>query len=114
MKAYIINTLERTITETEYTGSLQEIYKAIEADCFDSVRLPNRDYIFVSDTGLLDDTSTRLGMFEVEGYPQPLAGHGYVIGCDRYGENAPVKTSLEDMRKIITFLSADEARKKFC
>lgn len=114
MKAYKIDVVARTVTECEYDGQLTTIYKAIEADCFDCVRIEKRDYVFVSDTGLIDDTGPRLGMFELDGYPQPLAGHGYVLGCDPLGESTAPRHTLEEMRAKVAFLSYAEAAKKYC
>lgn len=113
-KCFKIDVVKQTIEPVDISG-LDDIYAAIEAKCFDAVRIEKRDYIFVDDTGLLNGAGVRLGMFEVEGYPQPLAGHGLVQGCSRYdGEAQDVAHTLDELRTKIRFISADEARKKYC
>lgn len=73
--------------------------------------LPNGESIYVDDEGLFHVTDETF-FFLHEGYPQPLAGNGLYVGpVDAEGRELYPKTPIEDVRKAITFMTADDARK---
>lgn len=51
----IVIDINGKVTERKYNGGISEIYDAIDADCFDIVRLRNGTIMFVDDNGLLKD-----------------------------------------------------------
>lgn len=102
MKAYLIDPVQRTVEEVNYTGDYQQIYELIGADCFDVCRINSAgDGIFVDDEGLL-----RYGLlpaFMTTLYGGPLAGRGLVLGVDSEGESVEPTISLESLRETLTF-----------
>jgi hypothetical protein len=58
--------------------------------------------VFVDDEGLVNGQHQHF--FVVDGYPQPLAGKGLVLGVDQEGDSVTPSVSLEQMRKMVTFV----------
>jgi hypothetical protein len=79
MRAIKINSNEQTVEVIDFEGDFRAIQKEIDVDCFTVVELNGEgDTLFVDDEGLFKETN----FFVVEGYPQPLAGHGLILGTD--------------------------------
>jgi len=101
MKAYLINPEQQNITEVEYSGNYEDIYKLIGAEMFDVVRLNREgDGIFVDDVGLM---KRQRFFFRHSGYHNWLAGKGLVLGCDDSGESCEPSISIEQLRQSISF-----------
>jgi hypothetical protein len=99
MKAYLIDPFEHQVTEVEYSGDFRDIYKLIDAQCFDCARFNERgDAVYVDDEGLLG--LRPMAYFAVDGYLNILAGKGLVLGCDRNGESTSPTISLEEMKSM--------------
>ena len=103
-KAFLIDPVAQAITEVEFNGDYREIYKLIDASLFTTVAITEDDAIFVDDEGLLQDGQR---FFMVEGYPQPLAGHGLVLGCDDEGETVAPRISLSELKRRISWARPD-------
>ena len=104
MKAYLIDPTAQTVEPVEYDGNFKSIYKFIECDTFDCVRFNEHgDGVFIDDEGLISGKEQRF--FQIKGYPQPLAGKGFVLGCDtNTGESAEPHVSLEWLRENVVFV----------
>lgn len=102
MKAYLINPFDHTITQVEYTGTLDNIYELIQASPITTVGLSNgtwdQDVIYVDDEGLYRENQR---YFLLRGYPQPLAGRGLVLGTNEEGDSVEPKISLPELRGLI-------------
>lgn len=110
MKAILIDPYTNTVSEVEHNGDYREIYKKIDCECFTCVNIEDDDTIFVDDEGLLKLTEeTRFFVFD--GYPQPLAGKGLVLGTDDAGETVAVKATLQEIRERVKFYSIHEVRR---
>lgn len=112
-----IDPTTQTITPVEVEQQdHRAIYPIIRADTFDIVRLPNREAVFVDDDGLLNGAANTYGMFIVKGderrYPQPIAGHGFVLGHDADGESISATATLEQMQDWIEFATLDDVRER--
>lgn len=107
MLGFLIDPEARAITEVDYDGDYKSIYKLIDAEGFDMVRLNEvGDAIFVDDIGLMTDKP----FFKFSNYPNPLAGKGLVLGCDVHGESiSPQQVTLEDLENQVTFISPARA-----
>jgi hypothetical protein len=102
MLAYLIDPFARTITEVEYSGDYKQIYDLIDCECYDCCRINKEgDAIFVDDEGLLHDRPQ--AFFLHADYPNPLAGKGLVLGCDRQGESVAPHTTLEELKRKVSF-----------
>jgi hypothetical protein len=72
--------------------------------------LDNNDTLFVDDEGLFIDPSALLGAFYIDGFPsQPLFGHGLIVGIDDEGETDEVLSTVEEIKKKVTFLNDESA-----
>lgn len=116
---YHIDPTAQTITQVEVEAeNLQDIYRVIKADCFDSLRLPNetRDMVFIDDEGLLNGAMQTHGAFVVAGneqrWPVPLAGHALVLGCDPMGNSISAQTPLDELQQMIEFATPAQIRER--
>lgn len=105
MKAIFINAEEQTVEEVEHKGEdISEIQEMIGCRCFTVVSLgyePDSDGIFIDDEGLLRN---EFHAFRFEGYPQPLAGNGLILGCDYEGRSVSPKMSLQEAKEKVSFM----------
>jgi len=107
MRAYLINSTEKTVTEVKYNGPYTEICRLGGFEMFAIVGIGEGDAIYVDDEGLLtmaDETR----FFQYEGYPTALAGNGVVLGSDEEGETVGATIELEDLKRKIKFGYPDE------
>lgn len=101
MKAILINSEKRQVSEVEYNGDYKEINRLIGSEVFCiGAYLPNDDCVFVDDEGLLKEPKF---FFKVPSYPNPLAGNGLVLGTNGFGESTSAKSKLEELKKQILF-----------
>ena len=110
MKAILIDPFEQTVKEVDYSGDFRDIYKLIDAECFDCARIKGRDGIFVDDEGLLNAPTH---FFEHSEYHSPLAGKGLIVGCDEEGESADCKTTLDEVKAKVTFSNILQMRARY-
>ncbi len=107
MRAILIDPVTKTVTETAYNDDYRQIYKllsdeanGLKVDCFTVVYIDRRNAIFIDDEGLLKNPRY---FFFYRGYPQPLAGRGLILGCDRSGENVATSLIATEVAREITF-----------
>ena len=101
MRAILINPERETVEEVEYRGGIDHIYELIDANCFSVATINEQnDGIFVDDEGLL---TPQFYAFDYEDYPQPLAGHGLILGCDYEGSTIEPSVSLQEVRSKVSF-----------
>ena len=93
------------------TKSIDDIYTQLACDIFTCpMTFDNNDTLFVDDEGLFIDPSALLGAFYIDGYPsQPLFGHGLIVGIDDEGETDEVLSTVEEIKKKVTFLNDESA-----
>lgn len=107
MKAIHIDPTTKTVREIEIpdpaTGEhLSAIYAVLGCRAFDLVRLEGGDAVFVDDEGLLkDDPGPFFGLW---GYPNPLAGHGLVLGADDDGNSCAPTVTVAEIEDWIVWL----------
>jgi hypothetical protein len=104
--AVLIDPTNRSIMYVEYDGNYQSIYKLIDAQCFDVVRIDKGDTIFVDDEGLINGKGMRAGFFVYGNYPQPLAGKGLVLGVDDEGDSVSCANSLAFFENNISWVDS--------
>lgn len=93
MKAFLIDPKTKTIQEVEYDGDYRHIYELGEFGCFEVVYFNTAgDSVFVDEEGMFKEDRH---FFIIEGYPQPLAGKGVVLGCDEDGETVAPTVTLD-------------------
>lgn len=100
MKGILINPESRTITEVEVKKGINAIYALIHADTFDCVYIDPHNTVYVDDNGLLNDPEF---FFKLQGYPQPLAGRGLILGVDDEGGSRSATVTLDWAQHNVTF-----------
>lgn len=108
VKAILIDPFEKTVTEIEHDAdNYRAIYSKLSHEtmpvsCFTVVRINDQDdTIFIDDEGLLKPCSH---FFVYEGYPQPLAGKGLILGTNEEGDSiAPQAVTVDDVKAKVTF-----------
>ena len=99
MRTVLINPEDRSFTEVEYDGNYKSIYKHLNCELFDIVRVDGAD-IYVDDEGLYNNDY----FFMIDGIEQPLAGRGLVFGIvDDKGHDTPCTLSIDDLEKRVSF-----------
>ncbi len=100
--AILIDPFEMTVTEVAYGGELADIYRLIDADLFTVAGFGEAgDGVYVDDEGLFKATQR---FFKLDGYPQPLAGKGLVLGSNDGGESVAPVTTLEAIRAAVRWV----------
>ena len=102
-KCILIDVKNETIEEIFIGEGIEPIYEAIEVDCFDVVGFDEKNDVYVDDNGLLN-LSPSSKFFSIEGYHQPLAGNGLIMGIDHEsGESIDTTLSVEYVKSIVKF-----------
>jgi hypothetical protein len=93
------------------TKNIDDIYNQLACDIFTCpMTFDNNDTLFVDDEGLFIDPSALLGAFYIDGFSsQPLFGHGLIVGIDDEGETDEVLSTVEEIKKKVTFLNDESA-----
>lgn len=102
LKAYLIDPRDRTIVETTYDYNIKTIQSAV-GGLFDVARFDPEtgDTVYVDDEGLYNQPHY---FFAINGYPQPLAGKGFVLGCNmETGESRSTIITLERLKQNVMF-----------
>ena len=103
MKAILIDPAAGTITEVEYGGDFREIYTLVDADTFDVARINAKgDVVYVDDEGLINGKPQ--DFFLIQGYPNPLAGKGLLLGSDAEGESKSPSVTLGWVKENTAFV----------
>ena len=103
MRAFLIDPIEQAITEVDYNGVYTQIYEFIEADTFDVATFNERgDGVFVDDNGLFKRPQE---FFAINGYLQPLAGKGLVLGVGAEGESISPTVDMEWLENNVRFMN---------
>lgn len=96
MRSILIDPFTRTVSEVEYSGKYEQIYELVDCDTYDCVRINKYgDAIFVDDEGLIKEKEQKF--FLHEDYPNPLAGKGLILGCDKEGESVEPHTTIGEV-----------------
>ena len=109
-KGILIDPFACSVTEVDLPGPYSCLYpvlshESMPVDLFTTAYPPwleDNDCILVDDEGLLKPCDR---FFFADGYPQPLAGKGIVLGADDKGETIAPRTSLVTVKARITFLA---------
>lgn len=105
MKAILIDVTNRSVTEVQIGDDWREISRTIGCDMFTTVRLTDTETLFVDDEGLFTDKD----FFHLNGYPQPLAGNGLILGTSLSGESVDTKLFADVVASHISFSSKKES-----
>lgn len=102
MIAYLIDPGAQEVREVEYNGDYKHIYRLIDCQCFDVVRVNNHgDGIFLDDEGYI--TNGIKSTFMWLGINHVLVGKGLLLGVDNQGESVSPRMSLEAVRNSVVW-----------
>lgn len=102
MKAYLIDTPNKQITEVDYDGNYKSIYGLIKASLYEVVYLnAEEDCMFLDEEGLINGNPH--GWFKYEGANQPFRGYALVLGTDSEGNSVEPKMSIDELRARVSF-----------
>lgn len=105
MKAILINVHNKTVTQIDIEGGLDSIYKAAGCGTIEAVHsyvFQGSDIMYVDEEGLLKDEPGPF--FAINGFRQPLAGNGLVLGTDEEGDSCDVETPLAVIMDAVEFI----------
>ena len=104
-KAIKIDAINKKIYEVEIHNELDDIYNHLDCDLFTCpVSLDNQDTLYVDDEGLLINLYDYKGSFYFKDFQQPLFGHGLIIGTNNEGDSVDVKSTVEEIEKLVSFI----------
>ena len=109
MRAIVINSKDRTITETEIDGSLESLQRIV-GGLIEPVTqgLDGTRHHYVNEEGLLGHPRH---FFMFRGGHQPLAGNGVILSLTEDGEEAPCTLSLGWVAERVSFLDLHAVRR---
>lgn len=106
-KAIKINVESRSVEYIELEDSCTGIYEAIGNRC-GTFCIPytfeNNDCIYADDEALLKSDQIKGGFF-FEEWNRPIVGNGLVVATGSEGEMIDCRTTIEDIKKQIVFIS---------
>ena len=103
-KAIFIDVEKKEVSYIELAEP-KEIAKQIGCEYFCCpVTLENNDTIYVDDESLLFPDKIQ-GGFAFAGWNYPLVGNAIILGANDEGDSIDCKTTIEEIKSIITFLS---------
>ena len=111
MKAILIDPATRSATSIEVSREnfLKDLYAAIGCDLVERVCIEDeqgRTYeIWVDECGLFSIDPDEVCMFSFEGYPQPLAGKGVLLGANaEFYESEDAPMTPEEAKSLTKFI----------
>ena len=108
MRAIVINSEDRTITETEIDVSLEALQQIVGGMIEPvTLGLDGIHHCYVNEEGLLDHPQY---FFMFRGGHQPLAGNGVILALTREGEEAPCTLPLEWVAERVDFMDLHAVR----
>ena len=112
-KAYKIDSDNRTVTEIFILGTgserLQQLQQEVGGLIAVGAYLENNDAVYVNDEGTYCLPEDK-GCFWFEGSYDPTIGDGLVVGTDSEGGNADPKSTLEEIKAKVKWMTRAEIR----
>jgi Domain of unknown function (DUF3846) len=121
MKAILIDSVNRSVKEVDYDGSLDSLRRFVKCECVTvAFYRDNGDAVFVDDEGLLKSPEN---FFELGEYPEPLAGNALIVGTKNEDErdlddeddsdSTSCRTTAADIQDDVVFLDLGTVLAKF-
>jgi len=107
MKAFLIEVSSNSITQIDLGEHWEEINKHIGSEIFSCPYTTKEDdVLYCDDEGLLKPIK---GFFLLDGYAQPIAGNGLIVGDDGEGNSTDAHISLIELSKRVKFMDMNDA-----
>lgn len=113
MRAILIDSTTQEIKEVELTApTLKSMYKHLDCELVDLVRLDDKADMYVDDEGLLKDPKSFF-QIQYDGIKfQPIAGKGLICSHDDEGDTAGLPTdhpiTVEFLKQNVTWAHAHQ------
>lgn len=102
MRAILIDTPNKKLTQIDFVGDYKQICELIKSDLMCAVNIDDNNTIYLDDEGLINGNPH--GWFLIAGYPQPLRGYGLILGLDyNTGENVDTTIDADELRERMAF-----------
>lgn len=108
MQAILIDPFTETIEVVDYSGDWQDISTLLGCSLFTTIDLGDNDIydsdlgdsdtLYVDDEGLYVEDQR---FFNLEGYPQPLAGRGLVLGYTPDGNSTDSSLTVSEIQDMV-------------
>lgn len=98
MQAILIDPFTETIEVVDYSGDWRDISTLLDCDLFSTVYIDDEDTLYIDDEGLYVEDQR---YFKWEGYPQPLAGRGLVLGCTPDGDSTDSSKTVSEIQDMV-------------
>ena len=108
MQAILIDPFTETIEVVDYSGDWQDISTLLGCSLFTTIDLGDNDIydsdlgdsdtLYVDDEGLYVEDQR---FFNLEGYPQPLAGRGLVLGYTSDGNSTDSSLTVSEIQDMV-------------
>ena len=98
----LINPTLRTVQTVELSNDYRDIYKHIEADLFDIIRMDRHNDLYIDDEGIIT-ANEQTRFFMIAGYPHPLAGNALILGNTPDGESTSTTLTVEEITNRVCF-----------
>lgn len=106
MRGILINPFDRTVTEIETNGRLDDMRRLIDCEYITVSMVTAANALILDDEGLLVERE-RQAYFKWDGVDQPFAGRGLILGTDDEGENADTDLPLTVVKASVTWLDRE-------
>ena len=100
MQAILIDPFTETIEVVDYSGDWRDISTLLGCELFTTVYIDDEDTLYIDDEGLYVEDQR---YFKWEGYPQPLAGRGLVLGCTPDGDSTDSSKTVSEIQDMVTW-----------
>ena len=100
MQEIMIDPYTETIEVVDYSGDWRDIKTLLGCELFTTVYISDEDSSYVDHEGLYVEDQK---FFKLQGYPQPMAGRGLVIGTDEEGNSTDCVSTLEQIQDMVEF-----------
>lgn len=77
MKGILIDPFKRSLEVVDFDGSLKDLYRLLNCNCFERVQISHTHHIYVDESGLLTSPTH---FFKHPYYPNWIAGKGLILG----------------------------------
>ena len=112
MKAILIDPVARSVTEVEYEGGLDSLYRLLDCQRVDALHLNGNIFedgwnsVFIDDEALLDEENAPRHYFEIEterGWSPPVGSKGLVVGGNHEGKDIATALTVEEIKTRVKF-----------
>lgn len=108
MKGILIDPENKVIKEVDHPDTLQGFYNLLDCNMIESAfYLKNGDCLYCDEEGLFKEEKHFFIMRESPF--QPITGKAIVVGTGQEGDTVDCKSTLEEIKNQVTFLTTGEA-----